>query len=85
MKNKFLLGKIYNSPEYGESFLDGKIYINPLAAFGVGKLLSENPDMNKHRDDLNEGNTKNVSASDIFPDEHGGQGVWSKKESKMRL
>ena len=23
--------------------------------------------------------------SDIFPDKHGGQGVWSKKESKMRI
>lgn len=60
----FIVGKIYNDANHAESLLNGSIYINPLAAFGVGNLFSEEKEMlNKYRGDLNEGLSTNTDTN----------------------
>lgn len=65
--NYYILGKIFRKEEYGKSFLNGQIHINPLATFGTGKLLSGDNTLNKYRDDLNEGLRVNLHSSDLMP------------------
>lgn len=58
----FILGKIYNNPDYAKALLDGKVFINPLSTFGVGNLFDNKEEMkNKARGDLNEGLSSNAS------------------------
>ena len=38
-RNKpFVIGKTYSNEQYTMDLLDGKLFINPLAVFGIGKL-----------------------------------------------
>lgn len=60
----FVLGKIYSNEKYTTDLLNGIIYINPLASFGVGNLWSEKKEMlNKYRGDLNEGLLTNTDVN----------------------
>lgn len=60
----FILGKIYSSAKYTMDLLDGTIYINPLASFGMGNLWSGKKEMlNKYRGDLNEGLLTNIDVN----------------------
>ncbi|MCD8379688.1 MAG: hypothetical protein LUC95_05115 [Lachnospiraceae bacterium] len=60
----FILGKIYSDAKYTMALLNGTIYINPLASFGVGSLFSEKKEMlNKYRGDLNEGLSTNIDVN----------------------
>lgn len=59
----FILGKIYSNEEYAMDLLNGTIYINPLALFGVGKLETKKEMPNKYRDDLNEGLSINIDVN----------------------
>lgn len=69
----FIIGKIFNNSEYAEDFLNGNIFINPLAVFGAGELWEPNKDgnkikpikFNKYRDDLNEGLIQNIDSDDL--------------------
>lgn len=66
-----LLAKVFNNRSYAEGFLEGKLYINPLASFGIGNLINPRKDMdNDYRGDLNEG-TKTV-----HPGNCGGHGFF---------
>lgn len=62
-RNKpFVIGKIYSNEQYTMDLLDGKLFINPLAVFGIGKLSSTKKiQVNSSRDDLNEGLITNTS------------------------
>lgn len=52
----YILAKVFNNDSYAASFLAGKLYINPLASFGIGNLYNPREDMsNKYRGDMNEG------------------------------
>lgn len=60
-EKSFIVGKIYGNAKHTMDLLDGTIYINPLASFGAGNLWSKNRvDLNKYRDDLNEGLSNNT-------------------------
>lgn len=61
----FIIGKIYSNSKYTMDLLDGTIYLNQLACFGVGNLWSkEKENLNKYRGDLNEGLSTNVNVQD---------------------
>lgn len=63
----FILGKIFNNSQYAINLLNGQVYINPLASFGVGNLSNINEEMtNTYRGDLNEGLSTNSSTSNLY-------------------
>ena len=62
----FIIGKIYSNPQYTLDLLNGTIYINPLASFGVANLSSMKKDIqNKYRGDLNEGLSTNTNMNNL--------------------
>lgn len=61
----FILGKIYNNEKYAMDLLNGTLYINPLALFGVGNLATKKEVPNGYRDDLNEGLLININISNM--------------------
>lgn len=58
----FILGKICSDKNHAKALHDGLIYINPLAQFGIGKLVEQKTMSNKYRDDLNEGLSVNIDS-----------------------
>lgn len=42
LQQPYIIGKIFNNKEYANNFLSGKLYINPLASFGIKKIWDFN-------------------------------------------
>lgn len=68
MDMNYILAKVFNNATYATTFLVGKLYINPLAFFGIGDCYDPHEDVtNKYRGDMDEGLKSYIPSELIAP------------------